>query len=427
MARKARVLKAPYSGYDDPVGLVEDAELTHVGRGQPAGEYLRRFWQPVAFSHELHDLPLRLRILGEDLVLFRDGRGILGLLKLHCSHRGTSLEYGRISERGIRCCYHAWLYDVDGTILEMPGEPPGSTFKDRLFQGAYPVHEYRGLIFAYLGPPEKRPAFPVYDVFESADYRLVPGRKHVLPCYWLQIKENCMDPVHLVYLHTKLSGPQFNESHALLPQLRWQETPIGLIVTQTRRVGPNVWSRNSELIWPNINQFGPTWEDGTQPQIYQRPMHTIWSVPIDDTQTMNISFMLVDDADGRDPERIRESFGQTGDRPYEESQRVPGDYEAFTGQGPIAVHAREHHGATDRGVLLFRNQLRQNIRAVQRGGDPKGVTLRPTGPIPTYCFDAVVPIPAADTAAGEQAILDDVERKVATRHYLEHRETVGVG
>jgi phenylpropionate dioxygenase-like ring-hydroxylating dioxygenase large terminal subunit len=88
---------------------------------------LRRFWQPVAFSHDLKDLPVRLRILGEDLVLFRDLSGRIGLLKLHCLHRGTSLEFGRIAERGLRCCYHAWLYDIDGAVLETPGEPPDST------------------------------------------------------------------------------------------------------------------------------------------------------------------------------------------------------------------------------------------------------------------------------------------------------------
>jgi hypothetical protein len=104
---------------------------------------------------------------------------------------------------------------------------------------------------------------------------------------------------------------------------------------------------------------------------------------------------------------------------------VPGDYEAFTGQGPIAIHAREHLGATDRGVLLFRNRLREQIRAVQRGADPTGIAFAPTGVIPTYCFDAVLPIPPADSPAREQEILLDVEQKVATRYYLEHRDLVG--
>jgi nitrite reductase/ring-hydroxylating ferredoxin subunit len=416
--------KGPYTGYHHWQEPDPDAELTRVGPRTPAGEYLRRFWQPVAFTHELTDVPLRLRILGEDLVLFRDGSGQIGLLKLHCSHRGTSLEFGRVSERGLRCCYHGWLYDVDGRVLETPGEPPTSTYKERVWHGAFPTHEYKGLVFAYLGPPEKRPAFPIFDQFELPNVRAVPGRKHVIPCNWVQIKDNCMDPVHLVYLHTKLSGPQFNESHALLPELLWQETPIGLIVTQTRRVGGNVWSRNSELIWPNVNLFGPTWEDGKQPRVYQHSMHIIWTVPIDDTTSMNISFMLVD-RDDRDWEYIRHSFGQIADRPYEERQRVPGDYDAHTGQRPIAIHALEHLVGHDRGVILFRNRLRDHIRAVQRGEDPPGLwRTPPPAPIPTYCLDAVLPIPEGATPEAEQAILQEVERKVASRYYLDHPEAI---
>ena len=100
----------------------------------------------------LADVPVGLKILGEELVAFRDFSGRIGLVEAHCPHRGTSLEFGLVSERGIRCCYHGWLFDVDGTILETPGEPTGSTFKDRLCHGAYPVHDYQGIIFAYMGP-----------------------------------------------------------------------------------------------------------------------------------------------------------------------------------------------------------------------------------------------------------------------------------
>ena len=118
----------------------EDTELTQVGPGTPCGEYLRRFWQPIITSAEVQDLPRRLRILGEDLVAFRDKSGAMGLLELYCPHRGTSLEYGLVCDKGLRCCYHGWLFDVDGKILETPGEPPDSTLKDRLYHGAYPVH-----------------------------------------------------------------------------------------------------------------------------------------------------------------------------------------------------------------------------------------------------------------------------------------------
>jgi len=149
----AQLIKEPFSGYYHREVPEHDRELTEVGPETPCGEYLRRFWQPVGMTSELKDLPKRVRIMGEDLVLFRDGRAKIGLLELHCSHRGTSLEFGMVERCGIRCCYHGWLYDVDGRVLETPGEPPESTFKDRFFHGAYPTIEYKGLIFAYRAPP----------------------------------------------------------------------------------------------------------------------------------------------------------------------------------------------------------------------------------------------------------------------------------
>src|SRR5215475_5475478 len=122
-------LNTPYGAYLARHVPPPDDEMTRVGPGTPCGEYLRRFWQPVAFARDLRETPLRVRIMGEDLVVFRDKSGRVGLLQLHCTHRGTSLEYGLISERGIRCCYHGWMYDVDGRILETPGEPASSTLK----------------------------------------------------------------------------------------------------------------------------------------------------------------------------------------------------------------------------------------------------------------------------------------------------------
>ena len=148
MATGAPFLKTRYGAYLHRDVPEEDAELTHVGPGTPCGEYMRRFWQPICFSDELKDLPLRVKILDEELVTFRDQRGNVGLLELHCPHRGTSLEFGLIETRGIRCCYHGWLFDTDGTIIETPGEPADSTLKDRLCHGSYPTHEQGGIVFA---------------------------------------------------------------------------------------------------------------------------------------------------------------------------------------------------------------------------------------------------------------------------------------
>src|SRR5215475_8655990 len=144
MAIRPPFLKMRYGGYYHRDLPDEDAELTHVGPRTACGEYLRRFWQPVCRSDELRDLPIRLKILGEELVVFRDRSGSVGLLGLHCPHRGASLEFGLVDDRGIRCCYHGWLFAPDGTILETPGEPAVSTLKDRLHHGAYPTHEHLG-------------------------------------------------------------------------------------------------------------------------------------------------------------------------------------------------------------------------------------------------------------------------------------------
>ena len=160
MTTRAPFLSRPYGGYHHREVPSEDAELTHVGPGTPCGEYFRRFWVPVARSDDLKDLPQRIRILGEDLVVFRDGSGNTGLMELHCPHRGTSLEFGLVSEQGLRCCYHGWLIGVDGRILETPGEPADSTLKDRLCHGAYPYAGIRGFGLRLHGPAGQASCFP---------------------------------------------------------------------------------------------------------------------------------------------------------------------------------------------------------------------------------------------------------------------------
>src|SRR5688572_13782851 len=189
-----RPWRRPYGGYYQPRDLQPDDELTRVGPGTPGGEYMRRFWQPVAMASELGDTPLVIRIMGEDLVCFRDKSGRVGLLHRHCAHRGTSLEFGIPAERGIRCCYHAWQYDIDGTILDTPGEPPTSKIRSNFTQGAYPVVELHGLLFAYMGPPESTPDFPLYDSFEYPEDNVLVPFKMNLPCNWFQIVENGADP-----------------------------------------------------------------------------------------------------------------------------------------------------------------------------------------------------------------------------------------
>ena len=232
-----RFLNVPYGAWLAREVPAPDPLLTRTDPGTPCGEYLRRFWQPVAFARDLGDVPRRIRIMGEDLVVFRDRSGHVGLLQLHCTHRGTSLEFGILQARGIRCCYHGWVFDVDGRILETPGEPADSTLRQRLCQGAYPTHEFCGLVFAYMGPPEARPVFPIYDTFEVPGLTLQPAAEFTLPCNWIQVKDNAMDPVHTSFLHAISSGYHFTEAFGELAELEWQETPYGMIYIATRRVG----------------------------------------------------------------------------------------------------------------------------------------------------------------------------------------------
>src|SRR6185295_7865585 len=137
-ATKERPMRSAY-GFKVPA---EDSTLTHVTPGSPMGEVLRRYWQPIALAEDLTDLPRRLKIMGEDLVAFRDKSGKAGVLHLHCAHRGTSLEYGRVEQDGIRCCYHGWKYRADGKCIEMPCEQPGYAERMDVWQPSYPVHEF---------------------------------------------------------------------------------------------------------------------------------------------------------------------------------------------------------------------------------------------------------------------------------------------
>jgi phenylpropionate dioxygenase-like ring-hydroxylating dioxygenase large terminal subunit len=422
MAIRAPFLKSRFGGYLHRGVPPEDADLTHVGPDTPGGEYLRRFWQPICFSDDLRDLPLRVQILGEELVAYRDLGGQIGLLELHCPHRGTSLEFGLIDARGIRCCYHGWLFAADGAILETPGEPADSTLKDRLCHGAYPTHEYNGIVFGYMGPPDRCPPFPVYDSFVRPGYRLIPGQKYIYPCNWLQIMENAMDPAHTAFLHTIVSGSQFTNEFGVLPELEFVETPVGMIYVATRRVGQNIWARMVEALLPNLQQVAPIWEDGHAEHPFSGPMMSRWIVPLDDTTTMLIEFRHVSETEGVTPawwaDRAIMLPGQLAADTPEEAQRRPGDFEAQVSQRPIAIHGLEHLGATDRGVSMFRNQLRRGARAVSGGQDPDGL-CRDDAVIATYCNDTIVRVPLAENEATDRQLMRETGRRLADGYLRE--------
>src|SRR5487761_1762353 len=175
----------------------ENEFITRVGPGTPAGEMLRRYWYPIAIADELTpEQPTKfVRVLGEDLVLFLDKAGRVGLLADHCSHRSASLLYGRVEERGIACAYHGWLYDTQGNILETPPERNDAIMKS-VKQTAYPIQRFMGMYWAYLGP-QPAPVIPRYDVWMRKDGRRRIYIRGKVDCNWFQAMENSVDPAHL--------------------------------------------------------------------------------------------------------------------------------------------------------------------------------------------------------------------------------------
>jgi 5,5'-dehydrodivanillate O-demethylase len=177
----------------------ENERLTRVGPGTPMDELLRRYWWPVGFSEQVTTKPRRVKLLGEELVLYRGTDGQPVLMELRCAHRSVALDYGRVEGTCIRCPYHGWLYDCTGQCLEQPAEPEGSTFKDKIRLRAYPTQELSGLVFGYLGPAPA-PLLPRYDVLCRDDgVKWVQSR--LVYANWLQNVENIVDITHLAWLH----------------------------------------------------------------------------------------------------------------------------------------------------------------------------------------------------------------------------------
>ncbi len=364
-------------------------ELTQVGRGTPMGELLRRYWHPVGLTSDATDVPRRVRVLAQDLVLFRDRGGRVGLLHARCCHRGTTLYYGKVEDDGIRCCYHGWKFDAEGHCLEQPCEPNGGAFKDKVRQPWYPVEERYGLIFAYLGPAEKRPVLPAYDCLETMDdgefveaddSSLGGGGPAIIPCNWLQHFENVVDPYHVPVLHGSFSGPQFTNMMASMPEVKFETSPRGIIVRSIR-------SQDDGRVFYRVTEAAlPTLRVVPNPRVAQfaRVESIGWTLPIDDTSFRIYVAGRVKNAG--DIGRMRSKFNGKfwWDMTEAEHQRFPGDYEAQVGQGPMTIHSEEHFGQSDRGVLMIRRMLSDQLEALAAGRDPVGVSFDAAAPPVTF-------------------------------------------
>ena len=350
--------------------------MTRVGPGTPAGNLLRRYWMPVAGSSELPGAGTKkVRLLSEDLVLFKDQSGQLGLIAERCPHRGCSLLLGIPETDSLRCPYHGWLFDKDGACLEQPPEPRDSRFKDRIVTTTYQVREMGGLVWAYLGP-DPAPVLPPFDLFVQPNVVRTIGRT-LLPCNWLQIMENALDPVHFEYLHGLFGDYMFAlrgeqplvnaVKHHL--KIGFDEFEFGIIkrrVVEGTTEEDEAWRVGHPMVFPNILRVG----QGPWSQFQIR-------VPVDDEHTQILWYSVIEGVDPDEPEQASVPVYPV---PYLDEEgnflahTLEGqDMMVWVSQGPIADRTIENVTTSDKGVLMMRRVLLREIEAVEQGRDPMGL------------------------------------------------------
>jgi 5,5'-dehydrodivanillate O-demethylase len=360
----------------------ENELLTHVGAGTPMGNLLRRYWHPVGAVAELEREPVQpIRIMGEDLTLFRSERDQYGLVAQRCAHRGISLAYGIPQQNGLRCAYHGWTYDTAGHVVDMPFEPACLPIKVT----AYPVQELGGLVWAYLGP-EPAPLLPRYDLFVRDDVHKEIMFKH-LPCSWLQCMDNSLDPIHFEHLHGTYGGylsrklgrpPALNPARHM--NIDFDVFEYGIYKRRLLEGQPNDetntdWAIGHPILFPNILAQGT-------------PHFMSWQirVPMDDANTMHVLIGGTRPEPGTPPQ-VHIPATRDAIR-YDELGRVFApdivnqDEMAWVGQGPISDRTAEHLATSDKGIMLYRQLLLDNIAKVERGEDPMAVVRDPAQNFP---------------------------------------------
>lgn len=342
----------------------ENELLTRVGPGTRMGALLRRYWWPVWFTEQVTNKPVPIRILGEDLVLFREPSGKLGLIERYCAHRRASLEFGRVEEQGIRCCYHGWKYGADGRCIDLPLEPDGTHLAQEVKLKAYAVFEASGLVFAYLGPAPV-PAFPRWDLLfrEAGLIKVGADEDH---CNWLQRAENTVDQHHLCSLHASVyPSMAFKRS-----QVEWEPAWFGLNISMQV---PGRAMKRDQFIFPSTNRF-------TQARVGVPPSHNLRiRVPTDDTKTTTFwvtAYPSITDQGRLKTEGLEATQRGVYDRVEDGWWDIPSheqDRVAQESQGLIADRSQETLAWTDRGIVMFRKMLHDGLTAVEEGRDPLGV------------------------------------------------------
>ena len=347
----------------------ENERLTQVGRGTPMGTLLRCYWHPIAAVQDLDADPVRpVRLLGENLVLFRSERGELGLIGDRCAHRGISLAYGVPQENGLRCAYHGWTYDAEGHVVDMPFEPACLPLKI----DGYPVEQLGGLIWAYLGP-KPAPLLPRWDILMRDDLN-----KEItiteLPCSWLQCMDNSLDPVHFEHLHGVYGNyvmKRMGKPPAMTParhvKIDFDVFQYGiykrrLLEGQDENTSSD-WLVGHPILFPHILAQG-----GPDAMSFQM------RIAMDDTHTLHVVINGRRPPEGEAPRSdvtvkhvalTHDDYGRVI-APYIVRQ----DEMAWIGQGPITDRTTEHLASSDKGIMLYRKLLLENIEVAMKGDDP---------------------------------------------------------
>jgi 5,5'-dehydrodivanillate O-demethylase len=365
----------------------QNALLTRIGPGTPAGNLMRRYWQPIAAASELENRWTRkIRLLGEDLVLFRDRQGRRGLIAAQCPHRRASLEHGIPTQDGIRCPYHGWEFGLAGQCLNQPNEP-SKTFHTRIKTPAYPVEELGGMLFAYLGPPETKPLMPRIDGFVAEGTIRMLGRA-MIPANWLQIMENSLDPIHTEWLHGhayEFVKEQQGRSHKVAISARhekiaFKEFEYG--ITKHRLLAGHSedsddWRVGHPVMFPNILSVG-NGDEASRYYAFQI------RVPADDTHTMHLWYTAYMPPEGVAVPRELLDKVHVYDVPWQDEHgntivdNIDGqDMMVWISQGPVVDRTVENLGYSDQGIALYRRALRREIKKVEEGLDPMCVFRDP--------------------------------------------------
>ena len=343
-------------------------KLVGVGPTDPAGRLFRHYWLPIEVAADLTK-PKDVRILGEDLVLFRFPDGRPGLVGQKCAHRNTSLVLGHIEPQGIRCAYHGWLYDATGQCIDQPADPAATRFCKDIKIAGYPCEDRYGIIWAFMGEGEP-PMIPPYDIFVRKDgYNRTVKSYH--KCNWLQVTENMVDPQHTSFLH-RMSP--LTDVVAECPTLdKIEDTRFGFVVQSTREDQGH--SRLDHFVFPAMNRVAVN-------HIHP-PLEICWFVtPIDDTHAISVSYRFVPDPPGADQATIQrrinmiEEFDRKipRDNPHESGSLVfSQDMWAMEAQGPISDRTKENLAQSDRGVIRLRHAYWDAIKAIDAGKDPPNI------------------------------------------------------